>query len=87
MEDLAADSNNVSLLNIQKEINNPNYKEKSTLQKIRSLSKIKEQEAENHAIKAQNLRSDQESIVFQIGKEQEILNNTKKKKLLSSKRL
>ena len=86
-EDLTADSNNISLLNIQKEISNPNYKEKTTLQKIRSLSKIKEQEAENHAIKAQNLRSDQESIVFQIGKEQEILNNTKKKKVIEQQKI
>ena len=86
-EDLTADSNNISLLNIQKEISNPNYKEKTTLQKIRSLSKIKEQEAENHATKAQNLRSDQESIVFQIGKEQEILNNSKKKKVIEQQKI
>ena len=86
-ENLIADSNNISIVNIQKEINNPNYKEKTTLQKIRSLSKIKEQEAENHATKAQNLRSDQESIVLQIGKEQEILNNTKKKKVIEQQKI
>ena len=86
-DDFLSDSNNLSIVNIQKELNNPNHKEKSPLQTIRSLSKIKEQEAENHATKAQNLRSDQESIVFQIEKEQEILNNTKKKKVIEQQNI
>ena len=86
-DDLLSDSNNPSIVNIQKEFNNPNHKEKSPLQTIRSLSKLKEQEAENHATKAQNLRSDQESIVFQIEKEQEILNNTKKKKVIEQQNI
>ena len=64
-------------------MNNPVFKEPSTLQTIRESSKLKEIEAEEHLAIAQNLRSDQESITFQIEKEKDILNNTKKKKIIN----
>ena len=42
-------------------------------------TKLKEEDSEFHLTNAQNLRSDQESLIFQIDKEKRFLNNTKKK--------
>ena len=78
-EELIAESaNNEQLISINKELNNVEHKEKSTLQNIRQQAKLKEEDSEFHLTNAQNLRSDQESLIFQIDKEKEILNNTKK---------
>ena len=86
-EDLKSDLENEKVIVIQQELNNPVFKEPSTLQTIRESSKLKEKEAEEHLAVAQNLRSDQESITFQIEKEKEILNNTKKKKIINEQNL
>ena len=87
-EELIAESaNNEQLISINKELNNVEHKEKSTLQNIRQQAKLKEEDSEFHLTNAQNLRSDQESLIFQIDKEKEILNNTKKKKIIEQQNL
>ena len=86
-EMLAESSDNDILVSISKEIDNVEFKEKSSLQKIRQQAKVKEEDSETHLNKAQNLRSDQESLIFQIDKEKEILNNTKKKKVIAQQNL
>ena len=87
-EELIAESaNNEQLISINKELNNIEHKEKSALQNIRQQAKLKEEDSEFHLTNAQNLRSDQESLIFQIDKEKEILKNTKKKKIIEQQNL
>ena len=84
---IAESANNEQLISINKELNNVEHKEKSTLQNIRQQAKLKEENSEFHLTNAQNLRSDQESLIFQIDKEKEILNKTKKKKIIEQQNL
>ena len=84
---MAESANNDQLISLNKELNNVEHREKSTLQNIRQQAKLKEEESEFHLANAQNLRSDQESLIFQIDREKEILNNTKKKKIIEQQNL
>ena len=66
-EELIAESaNNEQLISINKELNNVEHKEKSTLQNIRQQAKLKEEDSEFHLTNAQNLRSDQELSLIHI---------------------
>ena len=80
----AANNETADLGDIERELKTIKKEENTPLEEIQKEAKAKEKEANNYLNEAQTLRTDQESMQYQLDQEKNNLSKTKKKKDINS---